>query len=138
MKQSKENHMPIEKPDCTKCGICCISLRPDQGFFCDLTNKELIKLSRQFISRNVVLFQLFDQITRKFPPAALRTKRVVPRTGPLKDHELNVCCMLRGTALKKVSCKIYETRPSACKSAVKPGDRTCLTARRKIQKELEE
>jgi Fe-S-cluster containining protein len=38
--------------------------------------------------------------------------------------------MLEGTLMKKVRCRIYETRPSVCRNAVKPGNKNCLEIRR--------
>lgn len=121
-----------EKYDCTKCGACCWCFR-NQAYFCDLTRKELKRLSPQFKAKNVHEFSMLDQIAFNTPTAALKTKWTEMKSGPLKGFDLCVCCQLKGNILKSAHCKIYEARPSACRKAVKPGDKTCRQIRTMIK-----
>jgi len=107
----------------------------DQDYYCDLTVKEVEKMSDQFCRANVTWTHPFDLFVaklenRQVPDAALRTKWRLMKSGPFKGTEVCVCCMLEGALMKKVRCRIYETRPSVCRNAVKPGNKNCLEIRR--------
>lgn len=126
----------MQPPSCTECGACCVSAS-DQNVFCDLTEQEAAALSPQFKSANVRTLSLLAVIIgrsqgRNTPWYALRTKWLLSRAGPLKGIEANVCCMLQGSLLHKVRCRIYDKRPSVCRTAVKPGDRACKKLRRAL------
>lgn len=124
------------KPDCTSCGACCVSPN-DQPSFCDLTSAELESLSPQFIAKNVEITSTFKHLLHggHRPPDALRTRWKTMKSGPFKGFELCVCCMLDGSVMRKVHCRIYETRPSICRKALKPGDRMCLMLRKALSDE---
>jgi hypothetical protein len=112
----------------------------DQDYFCDLTVKEAEKMSEQFRRANVAWTHPFNKLIsllsgKRLPDAALRTKWRLMKSGPFKDCEVCVCCMLRGSLMKNVRCHIYENRPSICRSAVKPGDKNCLELRRILRRE---
>jgi Fe-S-cluster containining protein len=119
--------------DCTKCGACCWC-HADQDYFCDLTEEEISRLSPQFIRANVRISRSIDVFAarcdgRYLPVGALKTKWRRMKSGPFKGTKLNVCRMLEGSVLKRVRCRVYETRPKACREAVKPGDEACLQVR---------
>lgn len=126
----------MTKPDCRACGACCWSVQ-DQPSFCDLTPHELKKMSPQFLAANVELIPLIDQLTRGYPQGALRTKWRLMKSGPFKGIEACVCCLLDGSLMKSVRCRIYAKRPSTCRRAVKPGDRSCRALRRLLQQAIE-
>ena len=121
-------------PNCRTCGLCCSPLCK-QPTFCDIgTDAELKKLPRDFVKRNVVRTSAFDRVALVLsgsyvPAAAIKTKDVLVRTGPAKGATLTVCAALRGSPMNKVSCAIYNNRPDTCRSAVVPGDGTCLNLR---------
>jgi Fe-S-cluster containining protein len=118
----------MSKPDCKTCGACCWSFQ-DREVWCDLTEKESTAFSPQFRARNVLETSVFGMLVRGEPSSALRTKWVEAKAGPLKGMELCVCCQLNGSLLHRVKCRIYENRPSVCRKALQPGDRSCLEAR---------
>jgi Fe-S-cluster containining protein len=72
------------------------------------------------------------------PAGAMKTKWQRMKSGPFKGARLNVCRMLEGSVLGKVRCRIYDTRPRACREAVKPGDRACRQIRTMLLELLEE
>lgn len=125
------------KPDCRRCGVCCVSLF-DQDSFCDVTEKDVVRLGKSFARRNVLGLSAFDWLMaavrgRGFSCAALKTKWKKQRSGPLKGAEAKACVALRGSILSRVSCSVYDRRPQACREAVVPGDRACLALRKKYQ-----
>jgi len=67
----------------------------------------------------------------KHPPyAVLKTKELHPTAGPYKKVNFCVCCMLDGSPMTRVKCRIYAKRPTVCKTAVVPGDKNCVEIRR--------
>ena len=123
-------------PDCRTCGACCWSTQ-DQEYFCDLTSDEVDAMSPQFIAKNVHFTRLIDRIVKRHPPASLRTRWKVQKSGPFKDVEACVCCQLDGSLMHKVKCLIYGSRPSVCRNAVKPGDKSCVEIRRMFLQAIE-
>jgi len=132
----------ITAETCVRCGLCCISPY-DQDVFCDVLTKDLHRLSNSFIRRNVQTSGVFDLVValqkgQHCPQAALKTRWREQKSGPLKDYELCMCVALRGTALVKVRCSIYDKRPDACRDAVKPGDKVCREVRRAFKEQVDE
>lgn len=124
----------ITPETCRSCGLCCIP-PSSQEVFCDVSEADVRKLDRRWANRNVVRISLFDRLCAtisgaSIPFAAILTKRVEPKRGPLEGGSLTPCAALRGTPGVSVSCAIYDRRPKTCRTAVKPGDRSC----RKIRK----
>lgn len=118
-------------PNCTECGACCW-VPYERDDYCDLTEKEYKRFSPQFRAKNVKVYGAFSMLCRGAPPAALRTRWKKQTSGPFKGSELFVCCMLDGSVLHRVRCRIYETRPRVCRKAVKPGSRACLAIRSEL------
>ena len=131
----------MEEFDCRSCGACCVSFE-DQGYFCDVDDDDLAKLSRAFVRKNVEMFacpQLLGLLAHtNYVCGAIMTKWVEVKSGPLKDYELNVCRALRGSVMSKVSCSIYKNRPRTCKIAVSPGSRACREVRRAFKNAIDE
>lgn len=125
--------MPREIPDCRECGLCCVSPH-DQECFCDLLEEDEKRLGSRTLRGKVVYPTFFDQLAHEIDgrhiPAAIKTRWVEQKAGPLKGISTCSCVFLQGSLLKKVSCQVYEKRPRACRVAVKPGDRTCKTLRK--------
>ena len=132
----------ITAKTCLSCGACCVSYH-DQEVFCDVTPTDEERLGRTFVRLNVLRPRIIDTLGaaidgRHLPYGAIKTKWRKMRTGPLKGYEVCGCVALQGTVLEKVSCKVYEKRPDACRNAVKPGDKTCRQIRRMVLEKLEE
>lgn len=119
-------------PDCTTCGVCCVAMH-DQSCFCDLTTQEVARMSSQFRAANVEYSSILDHLIGQVPYAAFKTRWRKMKAGPLKGGEVCACCMLDGAVLKRVRCRIYATRPSVCRRAVKPGDNVCRELRRAFE-----
>lgn len=126
--------------DCRSCGVCCVCSQ-DQGEYCDVTETDIERLSPAFVRRNVHFHSTFDRLFAAIGGSertgAIATHWVEVRTGPLRSYELNACVALRGSIMHRVSCSIYECRPAVCKSAVKPGDRSCKELRRAFFQTIE-
>lgn len=93
--------------DCRTCGACCTP-EVKLPFYVGLNKDDLLRLTPAFRARNTAR-------------ASLLTK--------LDTVGNCVCVALRGTVGRRVSCGIYERRPSACRELV-AGSRACLKARR--------
>ena len=137
MSKSKLNKA---KPNCKACGLCCISLQGQEAY-CDITMEDALRLPKKY-DKYFAPFDIMDQLAmraggKNAVAGALLTRRLKVRSGELKGLELCACTLLRGTPLKKVSCAIYGRRPSTCRDAVKPGDKTCQWFRKEIDKVLE-
>jgi Fe-S-cluster containining protein len=123
-----------EEFDCRRCGLCCVSWE-DQEAYCDISAKDLRRLSPSWASRNVYDFAVMERVVaelegrQSLPIAALKTASREQKTGPLKGCEVCACVALRGSLLHQTYCSIYERRPDACREAVKPGDRSCREIR---------
>lgn len=134
----------MAKPDCTTCGLCCISL-DDNEVYCNLEEEDIDRIPKRYkkyIQPVSVFRQLVAQVNsglvEDYPVTALATKEIIPRSGPCKGVTLCVCALLQGTPLKKISCAIYKQRPKACHKAVVPGDKTCRWIRKQVQEALQE
>lgn len=127
----------VVKPDCTKCGICCVSVH-EQECVCALTHEDLLKFPPRFIAKNVIEFSLLDQLAYNTPPAALRTKFSQTNKGFFAGFEFLVCCQLDGQVGHKVRCRIYKTRPAICRKVIKSGDLVCIGLREAYKKLFEQ
>lgn len=126
---------PITSETCRSCGLCCIAPNR-QEVFCDVSEADVRRLDRRWVQRNVRAPGFFDRLLADLsgngglPFAAIVTKCVEPRSGPLEGSSLCACVALRGTPGKSVTCSVYERRPKTCRTAVKPGDQTCRRIRK--------
>lgn len=130
-----------KKPDCLSCGACCVSLY-DQSAFCDVEAKDIERLGAQWVRHNVLMSSLMDRVMMAIDGeedlhGAIRTKWVTQRSGPLKGVDVCTCVALRGSLMKSVKCSVYEKRPDTCRTAVVPGDRTCIEIRRMLRDLIE-
>ena len=119
--------------DCQKCGLCCVPPY-GQDRFADVTEQDEARLGRKYVRLNVIHTSPFDVLvgamgSRIVPQGALKTKTQHQYSGPLKGMTFATCVALKGSLMEKVSCSIYEKRPSVCRTAVVPGDHTCLAIR---------
>lgn len=126
--------MPREKPDCQRCGVCCVSPH-EQDSFCDVNDADIRRMGIRLARANVLVHSVFDQALsmidgRSLPPGAIMTQWRRQRAGPFKGIDVCACVFLRGSLMNQVSCRIYDRRPRACHEAVKPGDRSCRELRR--------
>ena len=122
--------------------MCC-SPHHQQEVFCDLTTSDLKRLSPGFVKRHVECSNIFDKAVAVLdcsyvPYTALCTKEVHVKAGPLKGFDATVCVALRGSLMNRVSCSIYNNRPTVCRRAVVPRDKHCLELRRMILDAIEE
>lgn len=110
-----------ESVNCETCGACCrassfmeFPLRP----FADMTDTEAQEIEEKHpgsVTLTVPSGWTFDP--QRFVMA-------------IKSGEHGRCVALKGKVGKKVSCAIYEDRPSTCRE-FEPGSEHCLEARRK-------
>ena len=119
--------------DCVSCGVCCLG-PSSQRAFCDVSEEDAKRLPRRFVRLHVLQFSAFDQAAaaiegRAMPWGAIKQRWQEQPAGPLKGYELKMCAALEGSILNKVRCSVYESRPTTCREAVVPGDRTCLRLR---------
>ena len=110
-------HTVPRRPDCRTCGACC-GPSEDQSLFVDVTARDVARLSRRYARMST--HHRGGMVSSSL---ALPTKR---------NHNGVVCVALRGTVGKRVSCAIYDRRPTACREAIKPGDRNCRALRREL------
>jgi Fe-S-cluster containining protein len=128
--------MSNRKFDCCKCGACCLALS-HQIVFADLRQDELAPLRKTLGSKFRTLVHLpsiFDRLALTLsgsyvPAGAIKTKELVDAA----DDSVCACALLEGVPGKKVRCTIYKDRPHVCRTAVTPGDKTCM-ALRKLRK----
>jgi Fe-S-cluster containining protein len=126
--------LPSAQPECMSCGLCCLApTRQDQ--FCDLSESDIDALPAGWVKKNVDFSSVFDFVLgaidgRTMPIAAIKTKLLKIKAGPLKGNVVQPCIALKGDPMYKVKCSIYERRPATCRTSVVPGDRTCLELRR--------
>ncbi len=104
-------------PDCRTCGACC-GPELDEGTHVDLFDVDVQRLSHAFREKHVV--------ARGDGESSLATKRT--------RSSGTVCVALLGSVGRRVSCSIYERRPSACRDYV-PGSPGCLESRRILEVE---
>jgi len=129
-------------PSCRECGACCIA-PAQQGSFCDVTEQDKKRLGKKFVRLHVIGSSFIERFSDMFcgaphRPDAIDTRWRVMSAGPLATYEFNTCSMLRGSVMKRVSCRIYDKRPRACRVAVEPGDATCLALREQFLKKIED
>lgn len=93
--------------DCRTCGACCAPQRND-AVYVGVTAADIARMSRLWRERHVAR----DAVLTKLDP--------VGRC---------VCVALRGAIGQRVSCTIYERRPSECRSFT-AGTPECHKARR--------
>ncbi len=131
----------LTSANCLSCGACCISLN-EQSVFCDLSLAEAKRLDRRFVQKYVRPFPLLARFAlmhdgRPVPWGAISTVSRKQRRGLLKGVTLCTCAALSGDVLHEVRCKVYDKRPSTCRRAVVPGDRSCRWLRSQIRAALE-
>ena len=124
------------KPDCRKCGLCCIA-NYDQEAFADVTIEDVERLNRRWAKKNILYPRTIDLLaavidSTSLVHGAVRTRWVTSKTGPLKGTEACACVALQGSIGYRVRCTIYNRRPEVCRKAVKPGDRICKAIRKEI------
>lgn len=134
--------MSVTPEDCRACGLCCTSFR-DQDALADLSEEDLERLDPRWIKSNVLFSSPYDLMLAaidgtRMPVAAIQTRWGPQKRGPLKGYELCACVALRGSVLHRTSCSIYERRPGSCRTAVEPGDITCVAIRRWWLAQLED
>ena len=132
MTQRRNRKATTRTPDCRTCGVCCISLH-DQDVYCDVTQEDLKRMSPA-ARKHVVAPSVFDQalgmLDGRYVPLAIETMWREVKAGPLQGTSVCACVFLRGSVLHRTSCRIYENRPHACRSALKPGQKQCREARK--------
>jgi len=107
--------------DCRSCGACCVGSMDDGHGWADCTEEDVVRMTRSARARLVPIRYGFT-----FNPAILATPtKMTPEFG-------KVCSFLRGTPGKRVSCSIYETRPTVC-AKYKPGGEGCRQARAEME-----
>jgi Fe-S-cluster containining protein len=96
--------------------------------------KRLPKRAQQLVVHGGSAYERFFYTVQGLygPLTALATKQTAITRGPLKRVEATVCACLSGNPLDRVACDVYEQRPEICRTAVKPGDRTCRVIRREL------
>lgn len=101
--------------DCTKCGACCVS-DFDSVDYVGITMEE----AEEFWERDLGRL-LYEE--RKFgtPMLSMRTK-----PDPVGNCR---CIALDGDVGKRVTCSVYDIRPSACRN-FEPGTAVCDYARK--------
>lgn len=127
----------ITAETCLTCGFCCVAPH-DQKVFCDVTVKDLTKVSRSWARRNVELRSAFDQLLTNTWSwgGTIKTKWQKVTKGPLKGSEVCQCVALQGQPGSKVKCRIYNNRPRICRVAIKPGDTACRELRSAFKQEF--
>lgn len=125
--------MAKKNPDCTKCGVCCISLE-DQTAFCDLSSADEARLGKK-LSGHAEVSSLWCLAVDRLRGAghcgaAIKTKWKKVGAGPLKGFSVCSCCFLDGSPLLDVRCRVYADRPEVCRRAFNPGDKGCVVCRR--------
>jgi Fe-S-cluster containining protein len=100
--------------DCQSCGACCCNTNENRS------------------ERYVDYVEVTPRSALLRHPRLLRKLTVLNRDGErhmrLRGAEQR-CVALEGKLGERVSCRIYELRPPACRT-VKPGSRECLRDRR--------
>jgi Fe-S-cluster containining protein len=145
----------ITRKTCLQCGACCTALH-GQKAFCDVTPADEKRMGEK-LRRRLVLYpsllggwepgksgvapqalHILAAVVNGKPYAAIKTKDVTQRSGPLKGIAVHVCAALTGSLMHQVKCTIYRVRPDVCHWAVKPGDRTCIKVRELFEKAAKE
>lgn len=129
------------KPDCRRCGLCCISLTGER-IWAEVDIDDAERLGSAWCKRHVighdVTMQLIReaQTGRKALLGGIETVWREVKTGPLAGVEVCACVALRGSVMNRVSCRVYDRRPKICKTALTPGEPACLRARAKVEQDL--
>ena len=131
MKRRPREH--IDERTCLSCGACCIAPY-NQDSFCDVDEKDMKRMGTPLVRRLVRHPEVFDLACaaldgRAAPSPDIETKKRRVRLGVLRGVTTCQCAALKGDPMHSVQCSIYEVRPSVCRVAVKPGDRTCRQIR---------
>lgn len=92
----------------------------DREVYCDVGKEDMKRMGPRLVRNHVI-------------HAAIETKWRLQRAGPMKGYKVCVCVFLRGSLLHHTSCRIYQKRPDACRSAVKPDTEICHELRRHLQ-----
>lgn len=126
----------ITAETCTSCGVCCVA-PSQQDVFADVDERDIVRLGKK--ARSLVRAQNPFDITNLLdgehqPYAAIATRWRRMRAGPLRGWSINGCAALQGDLLHKCACSVYENRPRVCRTAVRPGDRTCRELRQVFKK----
>lgn len=104
--------------DCRTCGACCLSRawNHDDGPFADVGDDEAERIEAK--KPNAIVY---------CPPSgwAFRETQLAMRVANGR------CVALKGSVGRRVSCSIYEDRPSGC-AEFEPGSEACLEIRRKV------
>lgn len=103
----------------------------EQDSYCNMTQEEVDSFSRQFVTRNVLFPNLLDAMFGE--PPSLKTKCLVSKRGPLAGVSAVTCCMLDGSLMHRVKCRVYDRRPSVCRRVIQPGDKHCREIRKLFQ-----
>jgi len=127
----------MPKPDCTTCGVCCIS-PIDQESYCDVTIADEKRLGAKLVKQHVLCSSMFDTLLaaidwRPMPQGAIKTVWTKEKHGPFKAYQFCRCACLQGVIMKKVKCVVYDKRPRVCRMAMKPGDEACKRLRESFQ-----
>lgn len=113
----------ITGADCRSCGACCLGGHSDGRGWADCTIEDVKRMTRQVRAKLVSV----HGSSHGFAYSDARYA-----TPTISTEEFGeVCSFLRGTPTKRVSCRIYETRPEVCRN-YKPGSRGCREAREEI------
>jgi Fe-S-cluster containining protein len=121
-------------PNCRECGVCCVAAT-EQLVFANVSADELVPLKRLLGAREfrktVHETGAFDMLAltlsnQHVPAGAIKTKDLKDKQGALHC----ACTFLNGIVGSKVRCQIYKDRPNVCRTAVAPGDKTCMALRR--------
>ena len=106
----------VEGLDCTRCGACCTNPNENraEGFvdYVEVLAKDSLLAEPDLVKRLVVYNGAGEP--------------------HLRLHQDGRCLALRGRLGHRVSCTIYERRPTACRK-VEPGSERCLAHRRERQ-----
>lgn len=108
-------------PDCRTCGACCVGGYDDGAGFASVLPTDAAKMSRH------VRLQLV-----RGPRFGVADDSPSMATAYVMTEECGaVCRYLAGTPGKRVFCRIYETRPSACREFT-PGGKACRAYRQEL------
>lgn len=106
--------------DCRTCGACCAGGYADDGW-ADCTVEDVRRMSRHVRARLVT--------------SSFKSGVEIGMAGVTPTSKYGACIFLRGTPGKRVSCRIYTTRPDVCRTFV-PGSRRCQAARQEMLSNL--
>lgn len=112
--------LPVaDLPPCQECGACCVDLYGD-GTVADLQPEDEQRLG----PRRLQLYTV--QSGGRWPDTPHHATST--RVDALGN---TVCRALRGSVGRSCSCRIYEDRPTLCRSFER-GSRACLSSRREV------